>query len=110
MHAMLPDGTEFLAAQAQQSLRQEIASCSRKERRSREGVDDGADCVARGPPPADCVFNLAALHPAYAIKRLRAGLDPQRALRIGPMNGLNGGGKREEAVLGRRRGWRQNRS
>src|SRR5262245_12530832 len=50
----------------------ETASSSRKERRPREGADDGADCVARGPPAADCVFNLAALCPAYPIKRLRA--------------------------------------
>jgi transposase len=36
------------------------------------GADDGADFVARGQSPADCVFNLAALHPAYPIKRQRA--------------------------------------
>jgi hypothetical protein len=52
--------------------RQETASSSRKERRPRVGADDGADCVAPAPPPADCVFNLAALHPAYPIKRRRA--------------------------------------
>ena len=28
----------------------------------------GADWVARGQPPADGDFNLAALHPAYPIK------------------------------------------
>ena len=39
-----------------------------KERRPREGTDDGADSVACGNS-ADCVFNLAALHPAYPIKR-----------------------------------------
>ena len=33
---------------------------------------DGADCVACGQPPADGVFNLAALRPAYPIKRQRA--------------------------------------
>jgi hypothetical protein len=35
----------------------------------REGADDCADSVARGQPPADRVFNLAALRPAYPIKR-----------------------------------------
>ena len=48
-----------------------MAPDTRKERRPREGADDGADSVARGQP-ADCVFNLAALYPAYPIKRLRA--------------------------------------
>jgi hypothetical protein len=38
-----------------------------EERRPREGVDDGADCVAAAPK-ADCDFNQAALHPAYPIK------------------------------------------
>jgi hypothetical protein len=55
-----------------QSTRQETASSSRKERRSREGADDGADCVACGQPTTDCDFNQAALHPAYPIKRRRA--------------------------------------
>jgi hypothetical protein len=68
MHAMLPDGTEFLDLP---SMRQETASSSRKERRPREGADDGADFVGSGQS-ADCVFNLAALHPAYPIKRQRA--------------------------------------
>ena len=48
---------------------QEAASSSRKERRPRERADDGADFVARGQHKADCVFNLAALHSAYPIKR-----------------------------------------
>ena len=43
-----------------------------KERRPREGADDGVDFVASGQSPADCVFNLAALRPAYPIKRQRA--------------------------------------
>jgi hypothetical protein len=34
-----------------------------------EGADDGADSVACGLRLADCDFNLAALHPAYPIKR-----------------------------------------
>jgi hypothetical protein len=51
MHAMLRDGREF-------------ASTSD----AREGADDCADCVALSQLPADCVFNLAALHPAYSIK------------------------------------------
>ena len=51
--------------------RQETASSSRKERRPREGADNGANSVARGQP-ADCVFNLAALYAAYPIRRLRA--------------------------------------
>ena len=37
--------------------------------RPREGADDGADIVAGANPLADCDFNLAALHPAYPIKR-----------------------------------------
>jgi hypothetical protein len=37
---------------------------SRKERRPREGADDGADFVARGQLSADCGFNLAALRPS----------------------------------------------
>ena len=68
MHAMLRDGTEFVASLSHQSTRQETASSSREERRPREGADDGADCVARGQSLADCDFNLAALHPAYPIK------------------------------------------
>ena len=47
---------------------QEARSSSRKERRPREGADDGADSVARSQPMADCDFNRAALHPAYPIK------------------------------------------
>jgi Uncharacterized protein family, UPF0114 len=39
-----------------------------KERRPREGADDGADSVARSQPTADCDFNRAAPHPAYPIK------------------------------------------
>ena len=47
MHAMLRDGTEFdrpggLSLQAETGGQ----SSSRKERRPREGADDGADCVA----------------------------------------------------------------
>jgi hypothetical protein len=38
--------------------------------RPREGADDSADFVARGQLSPDCGFNLAALHPAYPIKRL----------------------------------------
>ncbi len=55
-----------------QPTRQEAESSSQEERRPREGAENGADCVARGQPTADCVFNLAALHPAYPIKRQRA--------------------------------------
>ena len=51
-----------------QSRRQETASSSQEERRPREGADDGADSVACGQRPADCGFNLAALHPADPIK------------------------------------------
>ena len=43
-----------------------------KERCPREGADDGVDFVASGQSPANCVFNLAALRPAYPIKRQRA--------------------------------------
>ncbi len=43
MHAMLRDGTE---SSSRKSTRQEAASSSCKERRPREGADDGADCVA----------------------------------------------------------------
>ena len=43
---------------------------ARSDARGR-GADDGADSVACGNS-ADCVFNLAALHPAYPIKRQRA--------------------------------------
>ena len=68
MHAMLRDGTEFVFGLSPQATRQEAESSSRKERRPREGADDGADFVARGQPLADCDFNLAALHPAYPIK------------------------------------------
>ncbi len=64
MHAMLRDGTEFVvAAWAERPPRQETASSSRKERRLREGADDGPDFVARDQLTADCDFNLAALHP-----------------------------------------------
>ena len=38
---------------------EKVASSSRKERRPREGADDGVDFVARGQSPADCVFDLA---------------------------------------------------
>ena len=50
-----------------QSTRQEAASSSRKERRPREGADDGADLL-QSQPLADCAFTLAALHPADPIK------------------------------------------
>ena len=59
-------GTEHLAAA--KPTRQEAESSSRKERRPREGADDGADSVARGRLLANCDFNQAALHPAYPIK------------------------------------------
>ena len=52
-----------------QSTKQEAESSSQEERRPREGADDGADSVACGQRLADCGFNLAALHPAYPIKR-----------------------------------------
>jgi hypothetical protein len=68
MHAMLRDETEFILAQARQSTRQVAEPSSQKERRQREGADDGADFVARGQPVTDCDFNRAALHPAYPIK------------------------------------------
>jgi Transposase IS116/IS110/IS902 family len=48
--------------------RQEAECSSQEERGPREGADGGADCVARGQPPADCDFNLAASVPAYPIK------------------------------------------
>jgi hypothetical protein len=48
---------------------QETASSSRKERRPREGADNGADSAARGQRPADCDFNRAALHSTHHIKR-----------------------------------------
>jgi hypothetical protein len=51
------------------SRRQEAESSSQEERRPREGADNGADSVACGQRLADCGFNLAALHPAYPIKR-----------------------------------------
>jgi hypothetical protein len=72
MHAMLRNETEFAPALGHQSTRQETASSSRRERRPREGADDGADSVASGKTMADCDFNQAAPHPAYPIKRLRA--------------------------------------
>jgi hypothetical protein len=53
MHAMLRNKTDFAG---HQSTRQETASSSRKERRPREGADDGVDFVASGQSPADCVF------------------------------------------------------
>jgi hypothetical protein len=72
MHAMLRNETEFAPAQGRQPTRQETASSSRKERRPREGADDGADSVACGQPTTDCDFNQAALHPGYPIKRRQA--------------------------------------
>src|SRR5271169_3384638 len=58
-------------ARPQQSQRQETASSSRKERRpGREQTT--APILSHAANPADCVFNLAAVYPAYPIKRLRA--------------------------------------
>jgi hypothetical protein len=51
--------------------RQETASSSRKERRPREGADEGADSVARGQP-SRLRFQPRRLYPAYPIKRRRA--------------------------------------
>ena len=82
------------------STRQEAESSSRKERRPREGADDGADFVARGQPMADCDFNLAALHPAYPIKcrtsaqRTQApqSVDTRRASALDPLGYLRQSG------------------
>jgi hypothetical protein len=52
-----------------QPTRLEAESSSQKERRLREGADNGADSVAGGQPLADRAFNLAALRSAYPIKR-----------------------------------------
>jgi hypothetical protein len=80
-----------------QAPRQEAESSSRKERRPREGADDGADFVARGQPMTDCDFNRAALHPAYPIKcrtstqRTQApeSVDTRRAPTLDPLeNGI----------------------
>ena len=48
---------------------QEAESSSRKERRPREGADDGAASIACGQRPADSDFNRAARNPGYPIKR-----------------------------------------
>ena len=74
--------------------RQEAASSSRKERRPREGADDGADCVAAANF-ADCAFNLAALHPAYPIKDRRPHPAPARSAPEG------GSRRRRDLVLQR---------
>jgi hypothetical protein len=57
-HARHAAGRNGVHLGAYRPLRQETASSSRKERRPREGADDGVEPAAS---PADCVFNLAAL-------------------------------------------------
>ena len=62
------------------------------------GGDDGADFVACGQRLAACVFNLAALHPAYPIKR-RTSVQrtqatrrhPEEPLALGDRNGVGHG-------------------
>jgi len=80
---------------------QEAASSSRKERRPRERADDGADFVARGQHKADCVFNLAALHSAYPIKRQPSaqrtqaahGVENRKSLSLDPLENTIGRGQ-----------------
>jgi hypothetical protein len=65
MHAMLRDGTEFVAALAQRSL-------SRRPHRAPPGSDAPGGrrrFVTSGQSPANRAFNLAASHPAYPVKR-----------------------------------------
>ena len=69
MHAMLRDGTEFEIGLAPRNRQDRRPIQLPRGATPREGADDGADCVARGQPLADCDFNLAALRPAYPIKR-----------------------------------------
>jgi hypothetical protein len=71
---------------------QEAASSSRKERRPREGADDGADFVACGQHKADCVFNLAALQqltPSSASRARREHRHPKASSKTGRASPLD---------------------
>ena len=84
MHAMLRDGTRSLRRVGPGISETETASSSRKERRPREGADDGVDFVAGTRRPT-AFSTLPPCAQAYPIKRRRA-----RRERRHPKASING--------------------